>query len=932
MCLDPIHTSYSIALQGIERHTEGLHAVLQHLKSLLQKISCDGGSIPSSVALTINNCHTSLQVLEHALRKHGKGTLRKRLTYPFFRDDLNDVAKSLDGLQDNLNLAVQALTLESCHHHISMTSNLTKYATNNFEGILVRFNTLESQMKMNHQPTRQPSLMAEQCSRFEAIRDDVYFSRRQQISNSTAPPYIWPKSFSAFWNHSSSHRITCPYYHLAQQVKAIGASYMLCSKLLRFSLQATISLTQGAGGFSISPQLKFISVVPNDSPSFKLFDFRSDRNSYPDGILSVEAIMHVKLIGLFELYHDGKASAKDVTPEGETIIEAAMSWISHVVGMLHPPYKRHRCHPEFWTDFSPHAKILRHLVYSCISVGVSLDIGKKAHTSFEQVLRILSDIPDKLVEVKKEFFDIQEMILDAGYGIDFKSKFYYSGEFSTLMPFKEYQQQMEHFLEATHRVDALNSPEIIELILTRSEAQLRRLLDRCPNVANLTLFDHGETPLHIAHAWPQGLLILLKAGANVNQCDKVGILPIFLAVRANCLDSVRVLIAHGSPLHSENQNQFLILDRLKVNCRIYLRSIFIFIPDAVIRSELFSAVVDRRQRILRRALSIHVPPWFHDWLKTDRMPDLQLAEISRIINSNVPPTDPMFTPVLSPYSNTVYHNRDLTPESAEILWQAGFRDIDGYATIHGGYTPFMSFYMRIPDILFPLHIFMPHHVKILQWFVEKGLDLSLPLFENKQTVSHTVGTKMAAMAKMDHFGPLLVAFKGSEDCAEKIKECLADNFTDDCLCACSLSGCLPITRASTVLYLDAWSERNLKRSSVLAEFLEPSFAKFPHLSHNILRVMTFDRLGLTHTCCRGRREFQPGEKDDFPEIREEQVCLIDQLEHLMEEFVAEYENSHDSLSVFIEGYWRDRMEQEMEGRELNEEELENIREIGVIME
>ncbi|KAL2004530.1 hypothetical protein VTN00DRAFT_3415 [Thermoascus crustaceus] len=84
-----------------------------------------------------------------------------------------------------------------------------------------------------------------------------------------------------------------------------------------------MSMTTGAVGLSIGPQLNFRAVVSSDSPAFKLFSRKPvfGFEPYPSD--------KIDFIGqqLYQLFCRVKAAPSDVTPDGETILHVICEWV-----------------------------------------------------------------------------------------------------------------------------------------------------------------------------------------------------------------------------------------------------------------------------------------------------------------------------------------------------------------------------------------------------------------------------------------------------------------------------------------------------------------------------------------------------------------------------------------------------------------------------
>lgn len=155
----------------------------------------------------------------------------------------------------------------------------------------------------------------------------------------------------------------------------------------------------------------------------------------------------------------------------------------------------------------------------------------------------------------------------------------------------------------------------------------------------------------------------------------------------------------------------------------------------------------------------------------------------------------------------------------------------------------------------------------------------------------------------------------------------ASEATDGCSCACSSSGCLPLTthlKAVAVCGSDSWVS--------LWEGLCGEKAR------EVLRFLTFEALEITHTCCKHSqrnflrvlpsgtmelltlRRFQGSVED----IHDEEKELHGRLKQLLLEFNDRLAESGEGLRGFVWGYSRKRMAEECvpalgEGQDIRDE-------------
>ena len=128
---------------------------------------------------------------------------------------------------------------------------------------------------------------------------------------------------------SSSHSFTCPLYIRTEATTTLGLKMAFYGRLLAKTVQATISITAGAGGCSINPCLKFHAVVPNDSPAFLILNYRAFRKRFPRNqspttspsqSIEVCDFFQSTLQDLYELFQDGRASPTDTSEFGQTLL------------------------------------------------------------------------------------------------------------------------------------------------------------------------------------------------------------------------------------------------------------------------------------------------------------------------------------------------------------------------------------------------------------------------------------------------------------------------------------------------------------------------------------------------------------------------------------------------------------------------------------
>ena len=121
--------------------------------------------------------------------------------------------------------------------------------------------------------------------------------------------------------HSTgSHHRTCPMYSSTPTVATARFSVRICGALLNRAVEASISITRGAGGFSISQRLHCPRVVHRESKAFNLVRTCYDQEKFISNISDWQGFLDRKIQKLERLFHEGQASPHDVDPEGNTLL------------------------------------------------------------------------------------------------------------------------------------------------------------------------------------------------------------------------------------------------------------------------------------------------------------------------------------------------------------------------------------------------------------------------------------------------------------------------------------------------------------------------------------------------------------------------------------------------------------------------------------
>ena len=136
-----------------------------------------------------------------------------------------------------------------------------------------------------------------------------------------------PKWKFMFKTESMSHHPGCHLFVRSCSITVTKVCMKRCGAFLSGAIEASISITRGAGGFSISPDLRCARAVPANNPAFKLLEhlrhvlFTSPAMNIGEVKLSLETGIQ----DLARLFRDGKASPYDVDLSGNTLLHVCLT-------------------------------------------------------------------------------------------------------------------------------------------------------------------------------------------------------------------------------------------------------------------------------------------------------------------------------------------------------------------------------------------------------------------------------------------------------------------------------------------------------------------------------------------------------------------------------------------------------------------------------
>ncbi|KAL3477308.1 hypothetical protein BJX99DRAFT_269908 [Aspergillus californicus] len=430
--------------------------------------------------------------------------------------------------------------------------------------------------------------------------------------------------------------------------------------------------------------------------------------------------------------------------------------------------------------------------------------------------------------------------------------------------------------------------DIANAVLSRSEQELKCIL-------KVERLRHDELNIQMLFSlsldWASGIRILHSATNTIPEpralCE---------AMRCDLCDTADVLIKLAVPFDSDDIGES---------------------KSAEMEHLLIKALADRGERLRMLARTI-LPDHVQRELgaQKDCLPDEKAENMCMELEAHGVFIDPSLR-----YSNKrlVYHASNLGVNQMKLLYQAGFRDID--APDNNGYTPVMK------CIMFSLgSATISQILDRALWLVEKGASLEFPAGPEKVPPCHSIALNVTSAMVWCPFytGPNLHDyFSLSASNHAFFKAVLEAKKRVRTSCFCSVIGCSPLSISLRFaidmligLENDSFREYFANKRRHIVEAIITEGQNVPTSSYDVIRLLTFTDLELTHTCSQLSTtwefvEMTSFDDEDAAEIHDEERLLLDEFETLVAELQSEYETLGLSLWEYIQTHWCDRMREHL---------------------
>lgn len=532
--------------------------------------------------------------------------------------------------------------------------------------------------------------------------------------------------------------------------------------------------------------------------------------------------------------------------------------------------------------------------------------------------------------------------------------------------------------------------EIHEAIGRRSTSLLQTALQHLPHSIDEP-DDMGYTSLHLASSWPDGLSLLLSYGADMEQLDRFAMKPIEYSMLQSCPAAVQQLLRAGCSCktYSSYGRDALQVAVLLFRISSEASSMSASANDYLEIVKIVAKELLTRQRHLRAKVDEFEPSMSPKQQTRNSITDQTGVSISNR-DEATPQSPSLLSGICTVYhcprltvkvADEMWHagfrevdspdNQDRTP--LMILTTHPLRDPD----------PKFNYSNLLLNLLFSEylsseyldHIRMINHLELVFWLHKKGASLHRPhqpklqcdhaIIENgtpklERRAIHFVaagfrtffvqGTEPAwgryyKVSDDKIFGEIFNRLRQpladlSEGCDQFLHKIMLDTSSDGCLCACSETGCLPATyflkRGEEKFRLFRFKSRRLSEAeeACLSQlkigwlFANVPSKNFPRtVSKEVVRLMTFEKLGLRHTCCQcSFGKFATPEAGEADEIRDEDREGIELLESILP--VLQEALGDNDIHEYLEGDWAAKMQKILAERE-ELADSKGMREVGV---
>ncbi|KLP04221.1 uncharacterized protein FFB20_00728 [Fusarium fujikuroi] len=740
-------------------------------------------------------------------------------------------------------------------------------------------------------------------------------AKRQNIQRSRAR--LGLIFFERELKRTSHHAPECPLSQVVtsteQKRNAVGISIPNILNILTSAVGVSISLTTGAGGFSLAQNITWRPTVDDSlSPAFKLVRALCDLQTWREpslGKKEYEMIAKSCVRRLHLCYANRQASPLDMNSNGESVLDVLASGMNSYLSLG----------KEAADDV---AFVFRSL--AAIEVPITYDQGGD--------LRFLSVVLESawLLNTNTLPETISALLSRCGEST--------RHDYTSVNGFDKYPKRRSILKEFPQIAQSLGFNPLSIAVLREDEDDVRFLIKRYPSF-KMEVNYCGQSPVHIAVVVGNLDILSLVIGNTdpeaINVMDSMKRYPIDYAV-SHFLGKPKADDQHSCVSCKMVE---LLLDSKAV---LYEPSLEQGLWEACKRTKtaILQHLAQRRHELEQLAVSNLPAAQVKDlglcrgWTLDRNAFKVQCCLTAQ--SYSVPSYLKVHCDkqsVASQETPKSVYTYILDRETAEYAFSLGF-DRE---------TAFIDVFRRvIKNVIQRGSLGWPSPWYI-DWILECGADLTstvpvdfVPGVIDGATWAHYLMSVLGYKARIwpyrlyDNALPQSVA-----------DDAFSEVLGDDCRCHCSSQGCTPLIK-----FLEGLGcRRRFPRTwFTLTEGIRSFVASIQaliageHTAQNwmpraVLRYATFSALGLRHTCCKHSHGGLCSimDSDEIDEIHEEDSATLQKLEDLVTYFGDGY-GSMATLDVFLKDVWLLKMKevyQEMASYRITEEQLKKAEDFGV---
>ncbi|CAI7599445.1 unnamed protein product [Penicillium pancosmium] len=656
--------------------------------------------------------------------------------------------------------------------------------------------------------------------------------------------------------------------------------YTYRSTWLGFLVTGTFSLSSGSGGLSIAPSLKFSAVVDDKSWSGTMFL----SGSLPNGEPTFYIWRHIEYLIQQSQYafSAGKATPTDIVGP-------------RTIPLIYAP---------FWFGMSPDREdfpaVCKFIKYM-LSCGATLE--------YDGPFSLSIILCGAYLWTEEEFMFIPHIIEMEGPINRPPDSWIAKRNMQEILRRDEDCKKLIRLFPSmplTHTA-GINLPAAYIAVLRESHEDLQEIIK-----SNTRLPDngiHGVSVLQSAMGWPAGVGLLLEEGLNTE-------LPILY----HCQFS-NVITDEDSEI-----------DKYVDSCKILFEAEYKLSASDIFRTGsdklkvvFLEELAKRRNSLLEIANARFHPSELSDIRKGETgLPDAQAYRIcAALMRKGIDVGHP-----LRAVEGESLH-RDTAPlDILKKAYELGFTDIIQRIP-KGGYTPLELYCSQSYG----------HVLEQITWLILKGANPMERFPRSNTTVTHLLS---ATLGERIYRG-----FDGGNPFDptpfhQVVDHLLSTSFKDACSCPCSVGGCTTLSVAIRFgNYLGYGRPKDITQEAAVfrnfLQFLIEYNRSSSQACRSIIRSLTFDGLGLTHSCCTELNYWHPGsdfrEEHDLLEIMEEQIEQAERFEGLVAEFESHFDACGLPLMDFLQGVWYERMIRFISQRDpFDPKHHEEVGKLGVSLE